>query len=185
MKNLTKKISRGFTIIEVIIVLAIAGLILVIVLVAVPQLQRNTRDSARKGITNRVKAEMESYAANNQSIYPFGSATNYAGTACASGVTGCIQDFVGRYVAGGNINVKDPSTGADVLLGTTSTNGSPQAFSAALANIKKAQFFIVYGAKCNGENVQTAGGTIDLNTRSYAVVIGLDRDGTAYCQDNG
>lgn len=41
------KREEGFTIIEVLIVLAIAGLIMVIVFIAVPQLQRNQRNEAR------------------------------------------------------------------------------------------------------------------------------------------
>ncbi len=45
-KNLKSK-TEGFTIIEVLVVLAIAGLIMVIVFIAVPQLQRNQRNEAR------------------------------------------------------------------------------------------------------------------------------------------
>ena len=44
-KNLLNK--KGFTIIEVLIVLAIAGLILLIVFMAVPALQRNSRNTQR------------------------------------------------------------------------------------------------------------------------------------------
>ncbi len=46
MKNITKQ-QKGFTIIEVLIVLAIAGLILLIVFLAVPALQRNSRNTQR------------------------------------------------------------------------------------------------------------------------------------------
>jgi prepilin-type N-terminal cleavage/methylation domain-containing protein len=42
-----KKKTEGFTIIEVLIVLAIAGLIMVIVFIAVPALQRSQRNEAR------------------------------------------------------------------------------------------------------------------------------------------
>jgi prepilin-type N-terminal cleavage/methylation domain-containing protein len=53
-----KKKSEGFTIIEVLIVLAIAGLIMVIVFIAVPALQRSQRNEARNNdarlITNAV-----------------------------------------------------------------------------------------------------------------------------------
>jgi len=42
-----KKRTEGFTIIEVLIVLAIAGLILLIVFLAVPALQRNSRNTQR------------------------------------------------------------------------------------------------------------------------------------------
>ena len=40
--------EKGFTIIEVMIVLAIAGLILLIIFLAVPALQRNVRNTQRK-----------------------------------------------------------------------------------------------------------------------------------------
>src|SRR5258708_6206634 len=95
MKDLIKKTNRGFTIIEVMIVLAIAGLIMVIVFIAVPQLQRNQRDNARQSIANRVKAELETYAGNNQGQYPFGVA------ACGVSPTGNICDFVNRYIGTG------------------------------------------------------------------------------------
>ena len=45
-KNLKKR-AEGFTIIEVLIVLAIAGLIMLIVFLAVPALQRNQRNTTR------------------------------------------------------------------------------------------------------------------------------------------
>ena len=46
-KYKTKR-EEGFTIIEVLIVLAIAGLILLIVFLAIPALQRNSRNTQRK-----------------------------------------------------------------------------------------------------------------------------------------
>ena len=48
LKKLQKTNSEGFTIIEVMIVLAIAALILLIVLLAVPALQRGSRNTQRK-----------------------------------------------------------------------------------------------------------------------------------------
>jgi len=54
----------GFTIIEVLIVLAIAGLILLIVFLAVPALQRNSRNTQRKeDVSRMLSAAIE--AANN------------------------------------------------------------------------------------------------------------------------
>lgn len=42
------KLNKGFTIIEVVLVLAIAGLIFLAVFLALPALQRNQRDTQRK-----------------------------------------------------------------------------------------------------------------------------------------
>ena len=58
------KIS-GFTIVEVMIVLAIAGLILAVVFVAVPALQRNQRNTARRGDLSYLRASLDTSIANN------------------------------------------------------------------------------------------------------------------------
>lgn len=56
MLSRLKKDNRGFTIIEVLIVLAIAGLIMLIVFLAVPALQRNQRNNARNSEASRISS---------------------------------------------------------------------------------------------------------------------------------
>lgn len=71
MKNLYKqKRQQGFTIIEVLIVLAIAALILLIVFLAVPALQRNSRNTGRNSDASRVAAAANSYVANKNGNLP-------------------------------------------------------------------------------------------------------------------
>ena len=65
-----KSTNRGFTIIEVLIVLAIAGLIILIVLLAVPALQRSQRNTARKTDAGRIAAAVNNFYANNNSQLP-------------------------------------------------------------------------------------------------------------------
>jgi prepilin-type N-terminal cleavage/methylation domain-containing protein len=60
-----KKHSEGFTIIEVLIVLAIAGLILLVVFLAVPALQRSQRNSARKTDASRLAASIVDFTSNS------------------------------------------------------------------------------------------------------------------------
>ena len=69
MKNL-KKDNKGFTIIEVLIVLAIAGLIMLVVFLAVPALQRNARNTQRKADTSAILGSVSEYANNNAGAYP-------------------------------------------------------------------------------------------------------------------
>lgn len=57
--------SKGFTIIEVMIVLAIAALILLIVLLAVPALQRNSRNTQRKNDVARLGTTATNVITNN------------------------------------------------------------------------------------------------------------------------
>lgn len=60
-----KRNEQGFTIIEVLIVLAIAGLILVIVFLAVPALQRNSRNTQRTNDAARTASAVNECLANN------------------------------------------------------------------------------------------------------------------------
>ena len=62
-KNLTKK---GFTIIEVVLVLAIAGLIFLMVFLALPALQRSQRDTQRKQDVAMVVTALHNWKANNK-----------------------------------------------------------------------------------------------------------------------
>ena len=69
MRNLLKKEEKGFTLIEIVLVLAIAGLILVIVFLAVQGAQRSRRDTQRKSDASRALAAVESCASNNSGLY--------------------------------------------------------------------------------------------------------------------
>ena len=57
--------QKGFTIIEVLIVLAIAGLILLIVFLAVPALQRNSRNTQRSDDVARALGAAQEVLNNN------------------------------------------------------------------------------------------------------------------------
>lgn len=65
----TKKL-KGFTIIEVVLVLAIAGLIFLMVFLALPALSRNTRDTQRKQDLARLQTAVTSYTSINRGTLP-------------------------------------------------------------------------------------------------------------------
>jgi prepilin-type N-terminal cleavage/methylation domain-containing protein len=69
VSNLLKK-EKGFTLIEIVLVLAIAGLLLVIVFLAVSGAQKSRRDSQRKNDLSRVAGSLENYASNSSGAYP-------------------------------------------------------------------------------------------------------------------
>ncbi|MGH7195065.1 MAG: prepilin-type N-terminal cleavage/methylation domain-containing protein, partial [Candidatus Saccharimonadales bacterium] len=93
LKKLQKPNSKGFTIIEVMIVLAIAALILLIVLLAVPALQRGSRNTQRKNDVSAVAAGVANYISNNNGSVPDnmtlanGSATIKCSSGGANGTT--------------------------------------------------------------------------------------------------
>jgi prepilin-type N-terminal cleavage/methylation domain-containing protein len=74
MKLKLTKQEKGFTIIEVLIVLAIAGLIILIVFLAVPALQRNSRNTQRKNDAARASGAVQEVANNNNGQIPAGVA---------------------------------------------------------------------------------------------------------------
>ncbi len=68
MKKLTNK--RGFTLIEVVLVLAIGGLIFLLAFVAFQQVSRNRRDTERRNLAARMVAELQNYKTNTGSYPP-------------------------------------------------------------------------------------------------------------------
>ncbi|MDZ7744365.1 MAG: type II secretion system protein [Candidatus Saccharibacteria bacterium] len=62
--------SNGFTIIEVLIVLAIAGLIMLVVFLAVPALQRNSRNTQRRNDVASYLGAVNEFVANNNGQLP-------------------------------------------------------------------------------------------------------------------
>lgn len=92
LKNIQKtKDQKGFTIIEVLIVLAIAGLILLIVFLAVPQLQRNSRDTQRKNDVSKLLGAVQEVINNNN-----GSVTSLTGGSSGNvaAATGTLSYYV-------------------------------------------------------------------------------------------
>lgn len=69
-KEYKQKREQGFTIIEVMIVLAIAAVILLIVLLAVPALQRSSRNTQRKNDVASMLTAVNNYVANHNSTFP-------------------------------------------------------------------------------------------------------------------
>jgi prepilin-type N-terminal cleavage/methylation domain-containing protein len=67
LKQIKQK-TDGFTIIEVLIVLAIAGLIMLVVFLAVPALQRNQRNSARTSDASRISALVSECMGNRNGV---------------------------------------------------------------------------------------------------------------------
>jgi prepilin-type N-terminal cleavage/methylation domain-containing protein len=72
METRNRNLTKGFTIIEVLIVLAIAGLIMAIVFLAVPALQRNSRNNSRTNDAAHLAGLVNDYAANHAGVLPTG-----------------------------------------------------------------------------------------------------------------
>ena len=64
MKKLTNK--RGFTLIEVVLVLAIGGLIFLLAFIAFQQVSANRRDTQRRADAGRIVAEIQTYLGDSK-----------------------------------------------------------------------------------------------------------------------
>lgn len=69
------KSKKGFTIIEVVLVLAIAGLIFLMVFIALPAMQRSQRDTQRRQDYSALSSAITSYVTNNNGKLPKVGAT--------------------------------------------------------------------------------------------------------------
>ena len=69
-----KTLKKGFTLIEIVIVLAIAALIMMVVFLAVQGAQRGQRDQFRKDTANRVLSSAQAYRGNNSGAAPANAA---------------------------------------------------------------------------------------------------------------
>jgi prepilin-type N-terminal cleavage/methylation domain-containing protein len=88
--------AAGFTIIEVLIVLAIAGLIMLVVFLAVPNLQRNQRNTSRRASAARIATAVSNFVANNNGTVPSTSAN----VTSIIGDAGTLSQYPGFAVAG-------------------------------------------------------------------------------------
>ncbi len=165
----------GFTIIEVMIVLAVAGLIMAIVLVAIPQLQRNQRNTARREAAGRIKTEIDSFGGNNNGDVP----------SVAADLNGVYSRYLGCGTAATaaapgsacTVNVEDPSTGATF---TMSIPGTVPAAGATLTSPAIGTYGAIEFAPnrtCDGE-LLAAG-----SARNYAMWLRLE-GGAIFCLDN-
>ena len=85
--------TSGFTIIEVALVLAIAGLIFLVVFLALPALQNSQKDTARRQDVGRIVSALSSMLVDNQgSLPPTTGGWDYSGNIG----TASIQSYTGK-----------------------------------------------------------------------------------------
>lgn len=113
----------GFTIVETIIVLAIAGLILMIVLLAIPTLQRNSRNSQRRQDVQNVLQAISNYKLNHSGSMPVPTSNflQYTRLTSYDTTVGYIVNGVGSPTASG-INIYAEQATANPVPGESNTN---------------------------------------------------------------
>lgn len=151
------KKQSGFTIIEVVLVLAIAALIFLMVFIALPALQRSQRDTQRKNDVARVQTAIQNYQSNNRNALPADAEFNTI--------------LIPKYLT---------VDGADTF---SDPNGNPYSFKAGTApnefDTANSYMYFTRGAVCNGDNAPKAG----QGQTKVAIQYKLEGGGTA-CVNN-
>lgn len=152
--NVTTK-QRGFTLIEVILVLAIAALIFLMVFVALPALQASQRDTARRSDAGLVASAVQTYMSTERA-------------ALSAGEADLLVPYIDDLDQYENQEAADAtSPGLRVLAAATGT-----------VTVDSDQVNIYVGTKCDGNDLEAG------VARSAAVVVQLETgSGTTYCVD--
>lgn len=152
-------LKSGFTIIEVVLVLAIAGLIFLMVFIALPALQRSQRDSQRKNQAQTVIDGAIRKIANNKGSILLDS-TGWS---------------IGPLISGGYIKedeIKDPSTGEVPTVNSAAWGGY---LYSGYQNLQAGEYGGDTGGYCDGNTPIDIAGT--ANGRSVVYVFGLEGGG--------
>lgn len=151
--------KKGFTIIEVVLVLAIAGLIFLMIFIAWPALQRSQRDTGRKNDVDVVAAALGAFRGNNRGKNPNSDQ---------------FQAFRDSYIS--DLGQYDKTSDSEVII-SDSTFSSP-------AEKKFREMHVNIGTKCDADNKSTADGA---SSRQASIVIlvegGNPTNGVLQCKD--
>jgi|AntRauTorcE11897_2_1112592.scaffolds.fasta_scaffold00034_85 prepilin-type N-terminal cleavage/methylation domain-containing protein len=162
MKLPTLKNKDGFTIIEVVLVLAIAGLIFLIVFLALPALQRNQRDTQRRNDVGRALTAVTNYSANNNNAVPEDQSE--------------VDVILDDYLNIADDDFADPSEGDYPL-----TYGGP----ADSTGYDLGTMYYEDGTRCGDGGIPDSdhGDGTAVGSRTFTVSTTLEGGGV-YCQDN-
>ena len=172
-----QKAKTGFTIIEVVLVLAIAGLIFLMVFLALPNLQRSQKDTQRRDDLARFQTAITNYQSNNRGKLP--------GTNSTSPQEGkkAYEDFINKYLRVNNDTFTDPD-GEDYNIGSVcldfnkNGDGCDQSKNPDTFEANEHHIYVYQNATCDGEQIVKSTGT-----RKVAFLYKLEGGGW-YCGNN-
>lgn len=168
--------KSGFTIIEVSLVLAIGGLILMMVFIALPSLQRGQRDAQRREDIISLIENIKKYQQNNRGALPGGESGEFTeftrnDTPGAKGWQDLLNNYLGE-------NFKDPNGAPYKLIITDLKPGVDKTTEYNNILMDNNKILIVKQATCsgnsNGNKVKQA------NSRKLAALYELEVGG-AFC----
>jgi prepilin-type N-terminal cleavage/methylation domain-containing protein len=168
--------ASGFTIIEVVLVLAIAGLIFLMVFIALPALQRGQRDTQRKNDLSRVNTQVQNFVSASRGSIP-----------TTTGSSATFSTFVQKYLGGDSSNCasseyQDPNK-TDATACTGTNTGYHLIPGTGATTVGDGDIVYTTGVLCatDGSGGTTSSGA---SARSYGLQIKLENQQVPYCVDN-
>ncbi len=190
-KNMRKKDTGdmgGFTIIEVVLVLAIAGLIFLMVFIALPSLQRSQRDTERRNKMANVQTKVMDYQNNNNGKLPNDGSVDAVEDGqlanmddeweCSRTNPNAAKCFIRNYLNGVNATENEFVDPQGWAYGLTIETLDEDEFFLQPSDYEKYMVYIEKKAKCDGERAIPSN-----NARDYAILVKLEGSGT-YCRSN-
>lgn len=175
----------GFTIIEVVLVLAIAGLIFLMVFLALPALQRSQRDSERQRMLGNLSAAVQKYQQNNNGRLPTPGSSVEAvqdgdvapmDTWCSGTANNSAKNIICNYMNGADAQRNewlDPTGYAYGLSIQKLSSGQVETLDNS--DYTKHMVYLYESARCDGEQA-----VYSANSRDFVVMYKLEGSGT-YC----
>ena len=160
------KSKKGFTIIEVVLVLAIAGLIFLMVFIALPNMQRSQRDTQRRNDYSALSANMVQYMTNNNGALP----TSLSSSDSIKYINATGNDPTGQTY---QLSVKSCKNVTDTNCGITSTT------LPAATKDDASKVFVVTYAQCDSGVLKSV-----KSARAFAIYGNLETGSGTYCQSN-
>ena len=172
--------KKGFTIIEVVLVLAIAGLIFLMVFIAWPALQRNQRDTQRRNDYSMLSSAISSYSTNNN-----GKLVKILGSSATATGTYSVTLPAKQYI---NKDGEDPD-GKPYVLTAVSCGASSGNCKNKITGTPAAQnVYVVIGADCTGTASNGKGNIAfpkyNNSSRAFAIYGYLESGNGTYCKDS-
>ncbi len=190
-RNMRKKDTGdmgGFTIIEVVLVLAIAGLIFLMVFIALPSLQRSQRDTQRRNMMANVQTKVMDYQNNNNGKLPNDGSVDAVEDGqlanmddeweCSRTNPNAAKCFIRNYLNGVNATENEFVDPQGWAYGLTIETLDEDEFFLQPSDYEKYMVYIEKKAKCDGERAIPSN-----NARDYAILVKLEGSGT-YCRSN-
>ena len=162
------KTNPAFTIIEVVLVLAIAGLIFLMVFIALPALQRNQRDAQRKRDIDRLYSAITRYRSNNKNT-KYLSLDSYNDSGAG---------FVNSYLKLDGDSFEDPDGTAYSFAGDSSSGYTYEDDAYILTDFNH-NIYIFNNTKCDGDKA------VSSDSSNYSISYKLEGGGSYCLSDTG